>query len=153
MGPTWLGNRLCMDGGICQTSTHCDVIAGVDRALVISLTDGSADASKIGLRTSGLPNTLQQEVKDLEAGGTKTVLKVVGLLPGTNRSTASWIPNGSPPASRTAMNGGLPMRTKCAPSGARPEAGRVPKHRTEKWCPIFGEIRCEDKGVERHVRA
>ena len=35
-----------------------------------------------GLRTSGLPNTLQQEVEDLEAGGTKVVLKVVGLLPG-----------------------------------------------------------------------
>ena len=82
MGPTWLKSRLCMDGGICQTSTHSDVVAGVGRALVISLTDGSAEASKIGLRTSGLPNTLQQEVKDLEAGGTKTVLKVVGLLPG-----------------------------------------------------------------------
>ncbi|MGU3495004.1 patatin-like phospholipase family protein [Xanthobacteraceae bacterium A53D] len=82
MGPTWLENRLCMDGGICQTSTHSDVVAGVKRALIVSLTDGGADAVKIGLRTSGLPNTLQQEVKDLEAGGTRTVLKVVGLMPG-----------------------------------------------------------------------
>ncbi|QIB32582.1 patatin-like phospholipase family protein [Ancylobacter pratisalsi] len=82
MGPTWLGNRLCMDGGICQTSTHCDVVAGVKKALVISLTDGSAGAAKVGLRTSSLPNTLQQEVADLKAGGTDVVLKVVGLLPG-----------------------------------------------------------------------
>jgi len=82
MGPTWLKDRLCMDGGICQTSTHSDVVTGVKRALIISLTDGGSDAVKIGLRTSGLPNTLQQEVKDLEAGGTKVVLKVVGLLPG-----------------------------------------------------------------------
>ncbi|GGF47550.1 hypothetical protein GCM10007301_03600 [Azorhizobium oxalatiphilum] len=82
MGPTWLKDRLCMDGGICQTSTHADVVAGVKKALVISLTDGSADAVKIGLRIAGLPNTLQQEVKDLEAQGTQTKLKVVGLLPG-----------------------------------------------------------------------
>src|SRR5262249_3931679 len=54
MGPTWLKDRLCMDGGICQTSTHSDVVAGVKKALIISLTDGSSDAVKIGLRTSGL---------------------------------------------------------------------------------------------------
>ncbi|RLP81810.1 hypothetical protein D9R14_02115 [Xanthobacter tagetidis] len=82
MGPIWLKNRLCMDGGICQTSTHADVVAGVARALVISLSDGGADAVKVGLRTSGLPNTLDAEVATLESQGTKTVLKVVGLLPG-----------------------------------------------------------------------
>lgn len=82
MGPTWLKDRLCMDGGICQTSTHSDVVTGVKRALVVSLSDGGSDAVKIGLRTSGLPNTLQEEVKSLEAGGTKVTLKVVGLLPG-----------------------------------------------------------------------
>lgn len=82
MGPTWLKNRLCMDGGICRTSTHCDVVAGAERALVISLTDGSANAAKLGLRTSSMPNILQQEVRDLQKGGTQTVLKVVGLLPG-----------------------------------------------------------------------
>ena len=27
-GPTWLKNRLCMDGGTCETSTHSDVIRG-----------------------------------------------------------------------------------------------------------------------------
>lgn len=82
MGPTWLFDRLCMDGGICQTSTHSDVVSGVKRALIFSLTDGGSDAVKIGLRTSGMPNTLQQEVKDLEAAGTKTKLIVAGLLPG-----------------------------------------------------------------------
>lgn len=85
MGPTFLKDRLCMDGGICQTSTHSDVVAGAKRALIISLTDGGSDAVKIGLRTSGMPNTLQQEVKDLRAGGTKVILKVVGLLPGVTK--------------------------------------------------------------------
>jgi NTE family protein len=85
MGPTFLKDRLCMDGGICQTSTHSDVVSGVKRALIISLTDGGPDAVKMGLRTSGMPNTLQQEVKDLRAGGTKVKLKVVGLLPGISK--------------------------------------------------------------------
>jgi NTE family protein len=85
IGPTWLNDRLCMDGGICQTSTHADVAAGAKRALVISLTDGGPEAVEQGLRTSGMPNTLQQEVKDLEAGGTKTMLVVVGLLPGIDK--------------------------------------------------------------------
>ncbi len=70
-----------MDGGICQTSTHGDVVAGVKRALFISLTDGGPQAVAQGLRVSGMPNTLQQEIRDLEAGGTKTMLVVVGLLP------------------------------------------------------------------------
>lgn len=82
MGPTWLKDRLCMDGGICQTSTHCDVISGVKRALVVSLSDGGAEAVRVGLRTSGLPNTLQAEVAALKAAGAEVVLKVVGLMPG-----------------------------------------------------------------------
>lgn len=82
MGPTWLKDRLCMDGGICPTSTHSDVVAGVKRALVISLSDGGPQAVAQGLRTSGMPNTLQQEIRDLEAGGTRTMLTVAGLAPG-----------------------------------------------------------------------
>jgi len=82
LGPTWLHDRMTMDGGICQTSTHSDVVAGVKRAVVFSLSDGGPDAVKLGLRTSGMPNTLQQEVKDLESSGTQTKLIVCGLLPG-----------------------------------------------------------------------
>jgi NTE family protein len=85
MGPTWLKDRLCMDGGICQTSTHGDVVAGTKRALILSLTDGGPEAVAQGLRTSGMPNTLAQEIRDLETGGTRTMLVVAGLLPGTTR--------------------------------------------------------------------
>jgi NTE family protein len=85
MGPTFVKEHLCMDGGISFSSTHCDVIAGVKRALVISLGDGTVNDQKQGLRLSSLPNTLNQEVKDLEAGGTKTKLVVVGLPPGISR--------------------------------------------------------------------
>lgn len=85
MGPTFVKDRLCMDGGISSSSTHSDVIAGVKRAVVISLGDGTINDQKQGLRLSSLPNTLNQEIKDLEAGGTKTKLIVVGLPPGISK--------------------------------------------------------------------
>jgi NTE family protein len=84
-GPTWLKDRLCMDGGISESSTHCDVVAGIKRALVISLTDGTDTAVKLGLRASSLPNTLKQEVQQLQADGTQVALKIVGLVPGVER--------------------------------------------------------------------
>lgn len=85
VGPTFVKDRLCMDGGMSQSSTHCDVIAGVKRAIVISLGDGTINEQKQGLRLSTLPNTINQEIKDLEAGGTKTKHIVVGLPPGLTK--------------------------------------------------------------------
>jgi NTE family protein len=66
-GPNWIGDRLCMDGAMCSTSTHVDLIAGAKRALVVALTDK-------GLRFSGIPNDIEQELKYVEAAGTKTLL-------------------------------------------------------------------------------
>lgn len=85
MGPTFIKDHFCMDGGISTSSTHCDVVAGVKRALVLSLGDGTINDQKQGLHLSTLPNTLNQEVRDLEAGGTKTKHVVVGLPPGISR--------------------------------------------------------------------
>ena len=85
MGPTFLKNRLCMDGGICQTSTHSDVIAGVKHAIVFSLGDGTSRELKQGLRLSNLPDTVNQEVMMLEAAGTKTKHIVVGVPPGVEK--------------------------------------------------------------------
>lgn len=95
VGPTFIKDRICMDGGIFQTSTHSDVIAGVKRALVFSLGDGTKNEQKQGLRLSDLPNTVNQEVKDLEAGGTKTKHIIAGIPPGINKvenlMDAKWI--------------------------------------------------------------
>ena len=85
MGPTFLKDRLCMDGGICQTSTHSDVIAGVKRALVFSLGDGTPNELKQGLRLSSLPNTVNQEVQTLQANGTAARHIVVGVPPGVSK--------------------------------------------------------------------
>jgi NTE family protein len=85
VGPTFVKDRLCMDGGMSISSTHCDVIAGVKRAIVISLGDGTMNEQIQGLRLSSLPNTLNQEVQQLVASGTKTKHIVVGLPPGLSK--------------------------------------------------------------------
>src|SRR5262249_58233911 len=66
-GPTWIGNRLCMDGAMCSTSTHVDLIAGAKRALVVALTDKAP-------RFTNIPNDIEQELRYVEAAGTKTLL-------------------------------------------------------------------------------
>jgi hypothetical protein len=40
IGPTLLGQRYGMDGGICSNAAHVDVVAGSKRAIVITITDG-----------------------------------------------------------------------------------------------------------------
>ena len=87
-GPTWVKDRVCMDGSIGSTETHCDIVAGSKRALIVALAD-TIEQEKEGLRLNRLPNTILQEVKDLEAGGTRTKLVVVGMLPG--RKTMSVV--------------------------------------------------------------
>src|SRR5262245_2302128 len=66
-GPTWIGDRLCMDGAMCATSTHVDLVAGAKRALVVALTDQS-------MRFSGIPNDIAQELNYVQAAGTRTRL-------------------------------------------------------------------------------
>jgi NTE family protein len=66
-GPTWIGDRLCMDGAMCSTSTHVDLVAGAKRALVVALADKS-------MRFSGIPNDIAQELNYVEASGTRTLL-------------------------------------------------------------------------------
>jgi NTE family protein len=70
-GPTWVGDRVCMDGGMGPSSTHSDLVAGAKRAVVVSLTDGLPGS---GPRFSSMPNSILQEIKDLEAAGTKALL-------------------------------------------------------------------------------
>ncbi len=77
IGPTLLGQRYCMDGGIAATTSHCDVVAGSKRAIVIALTDGVT-----GIKLTGIPHNVHEEVKALESTGTKALLIVAGTPPG-----------------------------------------------------------------------
>jgi NTE family protein len=79
IGPTLLGQRFCMDGGISMTWAHTDVVAGSKRALVITLTNGYE-----GSLLSGIPHNIHKEIEALEATGTKAMLIIAGTPPGVN---------------------------------------------------------------------
>lgn len=79
MGPTLLGQRFCMDGGIARTWAHTDLVAGSKRALVITLTDGYE-----GSLLSGIPHDIHKEIAALEATGTKAMLIIAGTPPGVS---------------------------------------------------------------------
>ena len=79
IGPTLIGQRYCMDGGISRTWAHTDVVAGSKRALVITLTNGYE-----GSLLSGIPHNVYTEIAALEATGTKTMLIIAGTPPGVN---------------------------------------------------------------------
>lgn len=79
IGPTLLGQRYCMDGGISKSWAHTDVVAGSKRALTITLTNGYE-----GSLLSGIPHNIHDEIQKLEAKGTKSLLIIAGTPPGVN---------------------------------------------------------------------
>lgn len=66
--PQQINDRKCMDGGICGTGTHLDVLAGSKRALVLSLRD-LANTKESGMTQS--PASSKAELDALTASGTK----------------------------------------------------------------------------------
>ncbi len=79
IGPTLLGQRFCMDGGISKTWAHTDLVAGSKRAIVITLTNGYE-----GSLLSGIPHNIHNEITALEATGTKAMLIIAGTPPGVS---------------------------------------------------------------------
>jgi len=77
IGPTQLGQRFCMDGGIASTWAHTDLVAGSKRAIVVTLTNGYE-----GSLLSGIPHNIHKEIAALEAVGTKAMLIIAGTPPG-----------------------------------------------------------------------
>lgn len=67
--PQPIHDRLCMDGGVSGTGTHCDLVAGSDKAIVIAL--GAGMDSNVATMTLS-PNSFATELSNLQACGTKT---------------------------------------------------------------------------------
>jgi NTE family protein len=67
IGPTLLGQRYCMDGGMCSNPAHVDVVAGCKRALIVTLNDG-LDPPFL----TGIPHPVAENIRQVEATGTKT---------------------------------------------------------------------------------
>ncbi|QWD97063.1 patatin-like phospholipase family protein [Polynucleobacter sp. MG-6-Vaara-E2] len=78
-GPTLLGQRYVMDGGICSNPAHVDLVAGSKRALIITLTNGIT-----GAILTTIPHPIPQNIKDVEATGTKVKWIVAGTPAGVN---------------------------------------------------------------------
>ena len=68
IGPTLLGQRYCMDGGMCSNPAHVDVVAGSKRALIITLNDGLKPPF-----LTGIPHPVAENIRQIEATGTKTL--------------------------------------------------------------------------------
>jgi NTE family protein len=78
-GPTLLGQRYVMDGGICSNPAHVDLVAGSKRALIITLTDGVT-----GAILTTIPHPIAQNIEDIKAVGTKVKWVVAGTPKGVD---------------------------------------------------------------------
>ena len=68
IGPTLLGQRYCMDGGMCSNPAHVDLVAGSKRALIVTLNDGLKPPF-----LTGIPHPIAENIRQAEATGTKTL--------------------------------------------------------------------------------
>ena len=66
--PQPIHDRRCMDGGVSGSGTHCDLVAGAGRALVISLT-AALKPEVAGMTIQ--PTNLADELTELHRAGTK----------------------------------------------------------------------------------
>jgi NTE family protein len=86
-GPVWIGDRLCMDGGVGTSSTHAGLLGGAARAVIfsmMSLTPAEAAAHKgsFGFAERLHPGTARREAEALEAAGTRALLAAANPDPG-----------------------------------------------------------------------
>lgn len=77
IGPTRIGQRYSMDGGMCSNPAHVDLVAGSKRALVITLTDGVT-----GAILTKIPHPMAQNIKDVQDTGTKVKWIIAGTPSG-----------------------------------------------------------------------
>lgn len=68
IGPTLLGQRYCMDGGMCSNPAHVDLVAGSKRALIVTLNDGLKPPF-----LTGIPHPIGENIRQIEAAGTRTL--------------------------------------------------------------------------------
>lgn len=71
--PQQIQDRRCMDGGVSGTGVHLDLVAGADRAVVISLIDATRDDVPWGTMA---PGDIEREQQSLVDSGTR-VLRLV----------------------------------------------------------------------------
>jgi NTE family protein len=86
-GPVWIGDRLCMDGGVSTSSTHADLLVGAERAVIFSMmsltpAEAAARTGSFGFAERLHPGTARREAEALTASGTKALLIAANPAPG-----------------------------------------------------------------------
>lgn len=66
--PPSIGDRRCMDGGVCGTGVHLDLLAGAERVVVLCLTDG--EGIDFGGMTTA-PGMIRKELDALRSSGSE----------------------------------------------------------------------------------
>jgi NTE family protein len=95
-GPTWLGDRLCMDGGVSLSSTHADMLAGAKSVVIIGMFDFQAHPPQhvnpsFGIAERVNPGTAQREAAALQAAGSSVHVAIANPDPQTNFMDAAQI--------------------------------------------------------------
>jgi NTE family protein len=95
-GPTWLDDRLCMDGGVSLSSTHADMLAGAKSVVIIGMFDFKANPPQhvnpsFGIAERVNPGTAQREAAALRAAGSSVHVAIANPDPQTNFMDAAQI--------------------------------------------------------------
>lgn len=95
-GPTWINDRLCMDGGVSTSSTHAEMLKGAKSALIIGMFDFEANVPQsvnpsFGIAERVNPGTAQREAATLRAQGSSVHVAIANPDPQTNFMDASTI--------------------------------------------------------------
>lgn len=94
--PQPVGDRRCMDGGVSGTGTHCDLAAGAQRVLVLSLA-GAVAADQLAGRAPAAtmtiqPDAIDKEIAALRAAGSATFLRAPAAVDMTELMSPAAIP-------------------------------------------------------------
>lgn len=96
--PQQIADRKCVDGGVCGSATHSDIVAGADRVLVLPLADGVPEPGMFCQR----PDSLRLELDQLRASGSAVELRVPELSVLGDVGTASLMDPGHIPVAMQA---------------------------------------------------
>ena len=88
-GPTWLDDRLCMDGGVSLSSTHAGMLEGAGFVLIIAMFDFKANPPtkvnpSFGIAERVNPGTAEREAAALRATGSKVHVAIANPDPETD---------------------------------------------------------------------
>lgn len=88
-GPTWIGDHLCMDGGVSASSTHAQLLAGAQVVLIIGMFDFAANPPKSVNPSFGIaeridPGTAEREASALRAQGSTVHVTIANPDPDTD---------------------------------------------------------------------